>query len=39
MRLGQNQRGPALVHLRQLFQRGERPEGIIPADCQPACAG
>ncbi len=28
--LGQNQRGPALVHLRQLFQRGERPEGIIP---------
>lgn len=28
--LGQNQRGPALVHLRQLFQRGERPEGVIP---------
>lgn len=28
--LGQNQRGPALVHVRQLFQRGERPEGIVP---------
>lgn len=28
--LGQNQRGPALVHLRQLFQRGERPEAIVP---------
>jgi DNA polymerase-3 subunit delta len=28
--LGQNQRGPALTHLRQLFQRGERSEGIIP---------
>jgi DNA polymerase-3 subunit delta len=28
--IGQNQRGPALVHLRQLFQRGERSEGIVP---------
>src|SRR4051794_3360986 len=28
--LGQNQRGPALTHLRQLFQRGERSEAIIP---------
>lgn len=28
--LGQNQRGPALTHLRQLFQRGERSEGIVP---------
>src|SRR5207237_7537513 len=27
---GQNQRGPALTHLRQLFQRGERSEAIIP---------
>jgi len=28
--LGQNQRGPALTHLRQLFQRGERSEAIVP---------
>jgi DNA polymerase-3 subunit delta len=28
--IGQGQRGPALTHLRQLFQRGERSEGIIP---------
>src|SRR5688572_13858291 len=28
--LGQNQRGPALTHLRQLFQRGERSEMIVP---------
>ena len=28
--VGQNQRGPALAHLRQLFLRGERSEGIIP---------
>ena len=28
--LGQNQRGPALAHLRQLFQRGERSEAILP---------
>jgi DNA polymerase-3 subunit delta len=28
--VGQNQRGPALTHLRQLFQRGERSEAIIP---------
>jgi DNA polymerase-3 subunit delta len=28
--IGQNQRGQALAHLRQLFQRGERSEGIIP---------
>jgi DNA polymerase-3 subunit delta len=28
--LGQGQRGPALAHLRQLFQRGERSEAIIP---------
>lgn len=28
--IGQNQRGQALANLRQLFQRGERSEGIIP---------
>jgi DNA polymerase-3 subunit delta len=28
--VGQNQRGPALTHLRQLFQRGERSEAIVP---------
>ncbi|MCC7370828.1 MAG: DNA polymerase III subunit delta [Chloroflexi bacterium] len=28
--VGQGQRGTALAHLRQLFQRGERSEGIIP---------
>ena len=28
--IGQNQRGPALTHLRQLFQRGERSEMIVP---------
>ena len=28
--VGQNQRGLALTHLRQLFQRGERPEAIVP---------
>ena len=28
--IGQGQRGQALAHLRQLFQRGERSEGIIP---------
>jgi DNA polymerase-3 subunit delta len=28
--VGQSQRGPALTHLRQLFQRGERSEAIIP---------
>ena len=28
--LRQNQRGPALTHLRQLFQRGERSEMIVP---------
>lgn len=28
--IGQNQRGAALAHLRQLFQRGERSEAIIP---------
>jgi DNA polymerase III delta subunit len=28
--VGQSQRGPALTHLRQLFQRGERSEAIVP---------
>jgi len=28
--LGQDQRGKALTHLRQLFQRGDRSEAIIP---------